>query len=724
MRALLIVALVVCVGCAVAVERDGEAVVDTKDASFEQIERTTFGRQMLEQIGNLNSYTHVNQFIQQIGERLADEQRAANETRDKEFVMCNVTVNQLKNTVKHKQALVNALESWVKNLTNKENTLPIAITRHGAAKAQAENDLRQTELSINSTRARRVSENIAFRMKIQNAVHNNRALTAVMPYILGELKAMGHVNNTNATAKPAGAALIETEDETQMKVDVSEELQNEIGMNEFMVSQEFIQSERLDNFLKVMTTLAESTGLTAHVDALNRATSGAEVSAAVISAVEQIRGLMVDLSKEIDEYVAQVNRREMEDMQFYAQELSELVARKKILQKEINFHFNKMAVLKVRLEQVQKQAVEAREEKNVQVPSLNNFKEQLATQKKACRARMQYHNRQNARRAQEKNTVDAIAKLVAGQLKKIQARIRERIEQERRQRIIREMNEKAARAAAIKAAAEAAARAAAGVTTPAPATPATPAANATTGNATNGVVQVFNGTTAAPPKPTTSLPANGALTCADWVKELQFLNQPIKSGVFKLRTAEGQSFDGYCEQNVDNGGWLLAYKQSNFGSGTVMPSASLRGNPSLLNLLFNETMQGSLFDLPHTSLLFRSAVADNWFVTPAIAKYGEWNITDTPRFCLFRPLVNTEFRVSPTWNFDALHMWNNASISLMKVAYPTISAVVIGNAVARQSESSPAQCLNPQCSPFRHGRYNGQCQNGSSGEGNWQIFVR
>lgn len=214
-------------------------------------------------------------------------------------------------------------------------------------------------------------------------------------------------------------------------------------------------------------------------------------------------------------------------------------------------------------------------------------------------------------------------------------------------------------------------------------------------------------------------------TCMDILKRS---HNERKSGVYTLTDPiDGVTFQAYCDMVTKGGGWMLAFKQSNFGSGSAKHSTDYRGSSDLLTTRFDGTSQGSLLEYRRPKeMLFRTSVESNWFVTPSLgASYQRWDVTPSSRYCLNfnRPQLKfgKNLHISPEWDRKKQDMWLDADIELMIDNYPTISAVTVGKAVGEQMGP---QCLQPHCSTIRHGRYNGKCQDNSIGEGDWLIFVR
>jgi len=206
--------------------------------------------------------------------------------------------------------------------------------------------------------------------------------------------------------------------------------------------------------------------------------------------------------------------------------------------------------------------------------------------------------------------------------------------------------------------------------------------------------------------------------------------QFTKSGVYRLTSAKNpkHSFLAYCDQKTAGGGWMLAFKQSHFQSGSVKHDKSLYGSMPLLSTKFNSSSLGSIFNYHKPKhMLFRSSIRTNWFTTPFLRRgrrgYQYWDISPTPRYCYYpKNHPAADITVSKSWNTKKMApLWPDVNIQLMDASHPDISAVTIGRMVFIQKGPD---CMEPHCHPDRHGRYNGQCQNGKAGIGNWMIFTR
>jgi len=213
------------------------------------------------------------------------------------------------------------------------------------------------------------------------------------------------------------------------------------------------------------------------------------------------------------------------------------------------------------------------------------------------------------------------------------------------------------------------------------------------------------------------MPAGMSGTC----KQAQARTPGAKSGVFELQSVYSKkSFKVYCDMETANGGWMLAFKQANYESGSVQFNETLLGAASMSSDWGRlETTYGSLLSYADAKeLLFVNAKdTSQWFVTHGLKAYDMWNAPGTSRYCLFRPYsADTEMKSSPK-----LTLWNDANVQLMLNQHPSVSAITVGR--FKSAQHAP-QCMAPQCSAERHGRYNGNCQNGAVGIGDWRVFVR
>jgi len=200
-------------------------------------------------------------------------------------------------------------------------------------------------------------------------------------------------------------------------------------------------------------------------------------------------------------------------------------------------------------------------------------------------------------------------------------------------------------------------------------------------------------------------------------------NKQAKSGVYILTDSDGTAFHAYCDMSVHGGGWMLAFKQSDFGSGHAKPSAKARGAKELLSPEFDSTSHGSLLEYGNpTRFLFTTSVPTNWFTTRGLIVYQDTYYSRIPKLCLYSvPNTDSGAVVSKEWDNSQFKIWDTFNIELMQVTRPEISAITVGTPVKEQHRP---QCWMPHCSSDRHGRYQGACQNSTVGEGNWLIFTK
>jgi hypothetical protein len=213
-------------------------------------------------------------------------------------------------------------------------------------------------------------------------------------------------------------------------------------------------------------------------------------------------------------------------------------------------------------------------------------------------------------------------------------------------------------------------------------------------------------------------------TCQEIRHRARARRVTLESGVYLLTDpADELVFPAYCDMETDDGGWMLAFKQRDFSSGSAKYDVRYRGASALQTPNLNATARASLMGYGKpTQMLFRTSDKDSWFIVPALDSWQYWSIEPSARTCFYRPYHRAgDVKVSPKWDYSRFDLWLDMAIELMMEVNPLISAITVGK--ERAFQHLP-QCMEPHCSPFRHGRYNGNCTNTAVGEGNWLIFVR
>ncbi len=198
--------------------------------------------------------------------------------------------------------------------------------------------------------------------------------------------------------------------------------------------------------------------------------------------------------------------------------------------------------------------------------------------------------------------------------------------------------------------------------------------------------------------------------------EILAKNPAATSGVYDLDPdGEGGKppFKGWCDMVTDGGGWTLVFKQSNHETSDTILDASLAGSPLLLDEQFGGTTKGSILGLfQYDHVMFKGP---------------EQSIILYEKLSTWADLVTYSCRDVSLAKHKCL---GNIDCTTYKHIYlltgkdpfaSTTSAFIVGTF---HSSYPNSQCGEVWCSSDKHGRYDGMCQQGPKGIGNWMMFVR
>jgi hypothetical protein len=678
----------------VSVHATASTVVADKKPTVESVSATAFGRTLLDQIKSLKGYENVKSFVNTVKTRIVSEQSAEATAYATFSNMCNSSLSQLNSIVQSRHNDAEKLKGSIKNNTVLADNTEEDIKSNTKLMASAKVGIDRLSRLVNASTALRRQEHQIFKDKLDQAINLQRALASVIPRLTGDMEI---VSLTPAKAlKEATGQKKKQQSNSQKKASLME-VDAEMGATTEATTGVDAQMDASMHMAHEQMADIDNSKLTSLLQVV-AAVSAQGMPIARNETIKHIRKLLGEVQGEFSAYLSAINQREVQDIKFFSQSVSEFKARRTLYQNAHNTHKDALEKLKIQLRIIKKQITEDTDELAVALPSLKNMREQLDTQKKSCSSRAASHSAAVKRFTDELSTVAAIEKLVTEQLETVQKDIKTRELQNQKQQLL------------INSAKSS------NITTQSQLHQKHETFNLTVANSTN------SGSSSSAPAFKPNFPSSGLITCSMWLAEFKAHNQQVPAqGVFKLRDEKNKDFKGLCDLSTSGGGWMLAFKQSNFASGQITVNRDLMGHAALLDASFNSTTNGSVLDFGKPSqMLFRTSMAANWFVTPSIEKWTAWKIDQTPRHCLDKTTTK-DFTVSPSWDFSKMNLWtNNTSIELMDTYYPTISAVTIGQRVKQQE----GQCYAPHCSEFRHGRYNGVCQNNNKGSGDWSIWVR
>ncbi len=192
----------------------------------------------------------------------------------------------------------------------------------------------------------------------------------------------------------------------------------------------------------------------------------------------------------------------------------------------------------------------------------------------------------------------------------------------------------------------------------------------------------------------------------------QFFGDAAKNGVYQI-DPDGPSganapFNVYCDMNIEGGGWTLAYKQSNYGSGILYGNAAgSAGSAPYLSPEFNATTtSGSLtYVVPGTEYMFYSNDAQYVILN------GRLQSSISTANCSGKNCVNMQTFTKKSVGFPAL-----TGLKLSMVYDNRASGILFGYSNTQYTDQ-------PWCSPY-FGRYDGGCVGGGKRQGNWLMFIR
>lgn len=182
-----------------------------------------------------------------------------------------------------------------------------------------------------------------------------------------------------------------------------------------------------------------------------------------------------------------------------------------------------------------------------------------------------------------------------------------------------------------------------------------------------------------------------------------------------IRADESDTYPAWCDMSTADGGWTLVWKQVGHASTSLALNPELAGSPLLQTPAMDGSSSGSLMDdVPHEELLFLS---DPELWVHIEARVDSFGAHDELPDLRCTPLAE----VDHTCTGVDCEVYAYLALDTGETVNQEVSGLQLGG--FSSTGGGPA-CGGTWCSPTRHGRYDGSCQSGPKGEGDWLLFVR